>query len=104
MRDIISFLYSIFALRYILEFFDLDIDRLYKGMKQFNINEAFNGVPFCVIDNEGIKYLITDWGKNNGMIWCEVMGINGELLFNMDGTGRFAYEDITVKTYKLIMN
>lgn len=72
-------------------------------MKAFNIDDAFNGISFCVVDNEGIKYLIKDWGKNNGLIWCEIMGIPGELLFDVDGIC-YCSEGITVKNYKLIMN
>jgi hypothetical protein len=54
-------------------------------MKPFNIDEAFNGVPFCVVDTENKKHLITDWGKNSGVIWCEVVGFANTMWFTMEG-------------------
>ena len=67
-------------------------------MKPFNIDEAFNGVPFCVVDSEGNKHLIRDWGKSYDTIWCDIVGLPSEILFNADGT-----ETYSKQGYKLVL-
>jgi hypothetical protein len=67
-------------------------------MKPFNIDEAFNGVPFCVVDSVGDKHLIRDWGKSYDTIWCDIVGLPSEILFNADGT-----ETYSKQGYKLML-
>jgi hypothetical protein len=67
-------------------------------MKPFNIDEAFNGVPFCVVDSEGNKHLVRDWGKSYDTIWCDIVGLPSEILFNADGT-----ETYSKQGYKLML-